>query len=155
MNNTVKKILGFGAVAVLAAGSAGAAVWWYLPKPAVVAGQAAPEPAPGPRKPARYVTLEKVIVMLQRSPGDTQAHYISADLVLATTAEDEKTTREHLPMLRSVAVRTLSGFPMSTASGMTVEQYATQINTSFKAHYAKEKSDKPFTDVMIGKLIIE
>lgn len=150
MNKTVARLISFGALAVLAGGIAGGALWYYRPQ---LAGVAAPEPEA--RQRARYVTLEKVIVMLKRGPDDAQAHYISADLVLATTADGEKTTREHLPMLRSVAVRTLSAFPMSTASNMTVEQYASQINTSFKAHYAKEKSDKPFTDVMIGKLIIE
>lgn len=151
MNKTIARILAFGTLAVLAAATAGGAIWWYRPQLASAAGLAAAEP----RKAARYVTLEKVIVMLKRSPDDTEAHYISADLVLATNADDEKTTREHLPMLRSVALRTLSAYPMGTASNMTVEQYAAQINNSFKAHYAKEKSDKPFTDVMIGKLIIE
>ncbi|MDB5790367.1 MAG: Flagellar protein FliL, partial [Massilia sp.] len=38
---------------------------------------------------------------------------------------------------------------------MTVEQFAAQLNKTFDASYASEERDKPFDEVMIGKLIIE
>jgi flagellar FliL protein len=156
MNNKLKMILGVTGVALISAAAAGAAVWWYAPSsaPGAAAAKAQVE-AKADKKPAKYVTLDKVIVMLRREPNQAAAHYLSADLVLATTAEHEKKTKEHLPLLRSIAVRALSGYAMSTASAMTVQQYADELNRTFDASYAKEKSEKPFTEVMIGKLIIE
>ena len=126
-----------GAVVVSAAG-AGGAVWWLMPKPAVAAGADKKAEAEKPKdgKPAKYVTL-------------------STDLVLATTAAKEKETKENLPLLRSLAVRTLSGYTMTEASTMTVEKYAEQLNQSFNAAYEHEHTEKPFSEVMIGKLIIE
>jgi flagellar FliL protein len=156
MNKKLKTVLGVTAVALLSAALAGAAVWRYGPSQAAAAG--APQKADvkaEKKKPAKYVTLDKVIVMLRRAPNEAETHYLSADLVLATTEEHEKKAKEHLPLLRSIAVRALSAHAMSTASAMTVQQYADELNRTFDASYAKEKSEKPFTEVMIGKLIIE
>lgn len=154
MKNKVKLILAFVLVAVLAAGIAGGA-FWYLSKPVAAGAPVAEEKAPTGKKARKYMTLEKVIVMLRRNPGDTESHYLSADLVITTTEEKEKHTKEHLPLLRSIAVRALSSYPMDKAQVMTVEQFAEQINQAFDASYAKEKAEKPFSEVMIGKLIIE
>ncbi|WP_312439588.1 flagellar basal body-associated FliL family protein [Janthinobacterium sp.] len=158
MNTKVKLIGGFVLVAVLAAGAAGGAMW-YLARP--VAGHAdvadsKPPPAPATGKKARkFLTLDKVIVMLRHAPGDTDTHYLSADLVIATTEEKEKLTKDHLPLMRSIAVSTLSGFAVDKAQSMTVEQYAEQINKAFNLSYEREQMEKPFTEVMVGKLIIE
>lgn len=158
MNTKVKLIGGFVLVAVLAAGAAGGAMW-YLARP--VAGHAdvadskpAPPPATG-KKARKFLTLDKVIVMLRHAPGDTDTHYLSADLVIATTEEKEKLTKDHLPLMRSIAVSTLSGFAVDKAQSMTVEQYAEQINKAFNLSYEREQMEKPFTEVMVGKLIIE
>ena len=159
MKMKLSSMLAFAGVALLSAAVAGGAMWWYGPHDAVPAGAAAAataEPAiDEDRAPAKYITLDKVIVMLKRNEGDTQAHYISTDLVLATTEENEKKAKEHLPMLRTVAVRALSSYALKEASAMTVEQFAERLNTSFEATYAAEKTEKPFSEVMIGKLIIE
>ena len=145
-----------GAVIVSAAG-AGGAVWWFMPKPAAAAGTAKKVEPDKPKdgKPLKYVTLDKVIVMLRRGPDESDAHYLSTDLVLSTEASKEKETKENLPLLRSLAVRTLSSYTMHEASNMTVEQYAEQLNKSFDANYEHEHTEKPFVQVMIGKLIIE
>lgn len=158
MNMKMKLIAGFVGVAVLAAGAAGGAIW-YLAKPvaapgAVAEAKAPPPPATG-KKARKFITLDKVIVMLRRGPGDTDTHYLSADLVIATTEEKEKLTKDHLPLMRSIAVSTLSSFPMDKAQTMTVEQYAEQINKAFNVSYEREQMEKPFTEVMVGKLIIE
>lgn len=159
MKKNLKLIVGFLLVAIIGASAAGGALWWlYLKKPAVAGAEkaaVAEEKAPTGKHARKYLTLEKVIVMLRRSPGDTESHYLSADLVITTTEEKEKQAKDHLPLMRSIAVKALSSYPMETAQTMTVEQFATQINTAFDASYAKEKADKPFSEVMIGKLIIE
>ncbi|MCC6069938.1 flagellar basal body-associated FliL family protein [Massilia sp. GCM10020059] len=152
-------MLAFAGVALASAAVAGAAMWWYGPVPGANPLAAAEAEqlvdVDENKEPARYVTLDKVIVMLKRNTGDTQAHYISTDLVLSTTEENEKKAKEHLPMLRTVAVRALSSYALNEASAMTVEQFAERLNSAFEATYAAEKTEKPFSQVMIGKLIIE
>ena len=158
MNKKLSSMLAFTGVALVSAAVAGAAMWWYAPVPGFDSAAAGAEQAAEideNKEPARYVTLDKVIVMLKRNTGDTQAHYISTDLVLSTTEENEKKAKEHLPMLRTVAVRALSSYALNEASAMTVEQFAERLNSSFEATYAAEKTEKPFSEVMIGKLIIE
>lgn len=147
-----KLIIAFAGVAIAAAAAAGGAMWYMSPAPA--AGAAAVKPAPE-KKPTKYVTLDKVIVMLRRAPTEQAAHYLSVDLVLATTPAEEKETKEHLPLLRSIAVSALSARTMAEASTMTVDQYAAELNKVFDASYEKENHVKPFSEVMVGKLIIE
>lgn len=147
-----KLIIAFAGVALAAAAAAGGAMWYMKPAPS--AGAVAAKPAPE-KSLTKYVTLDKVIVMLRRAPNEQAAHYLSVDLVLATKPEDEKTTKEHLPLLRSIVVSALSARTLAEASSMTVDQYAAELNKTFNASYEKENHVKPFTEVMIGKLIIE
>ena len=157
MNTKVKLIGGFVLVALLAAGAAGGTMW-YLAKPVAGHGEVAdakPAPPATGKKARKFLTLDKVIVMLRHGPGDTDTHYLSADLVIATTEENEKLAKSHLPLMRSIAVSTLSSFSMDKAQAMTVEQYAEQINKAFTVSYEREQMEKPFSEVMVGKLIIE
>ena len=160
MNSKLKIMIGVVAVLLVGAASAGGAMWWMQsqePAQAVPGAAAQHEPKKKEKsdKPAKYVTLDKVIVMLRRGPNEASAHYLSTDLVLATTADQEKQAKEHLPLLRAVAVRALSSHTLAQASSMTVEQFAVLLNQTFDASYASEERDKPFDEVMIGKLIIE
>jgi flagellar FliL protein len=152
MNSKTKMMIAFAGVALASAAVAGGAVWWFAARGAHAP---APKKIEAAKKPSKYVTLDKVIVMLRRGPADAEPHYLAADLVLATTDEKEKQTKENLPLLRSIAVRALSGYALPAASSMTVEQYADQLNRAFNASYASERLEKPFSEVMIGKLIIE
>jgi len=150
----MKKIIAIAGAVIIAAAGAGGAVWWFMPKPAAAAGTEKKEEKKE-AKPVKYVTLDKVIVMLRRGPNEGESHYLSTDLVLATEPAKEKETKENLPLLRSLAVRTLSSYTMEQASTMTVEKYAEQLNHSFNAEYERMHAEKPFAEVMIGKLIIE
>ena len=159
----MKMIIALALVAVVGAAVAGGAVW-YMSKgkeePAVTAdGKPVKKPAKKEEKedktPPKYLTVDKVVIMLKRQPGDTLSHYMSADLVITTSEKKEKETKEQLPMLRSVAVRTLSNLPMATAQVMTIDQFAAELNKAFEATYEHEGREKPFSEVMIGKLIIE
>ena len=159
----MKMIIALVLVAVVGAAVAGGAVW-YMSKgkeePSAAAdGKPAKKPAKKEEKedksPPKYLTVDKVIIMLKRQPGDTVSHYMSADLVITTSEKKEKEAKEQLPMLRSVAVRTLSNLPMATAQVMTIDQFAGELNKAFEATYEHEGREKPFSEVMIGKLIIE
>lgn len=156
MNSKAKLIAAFLGVAILAAGAAGGAMWYLAPAQSGKAGAAAEAPKKAlEKKPTKYVTLDKVIVMLRRAPSEAAAHYLSVDLVLATTTEQEKEAKEHLPLLRSIVVSSLSTHTLAEANAMTVDQYAALLNQTFNANYEKENHEKPFSEVMIGKLIIE
>ena len=163
----MKMIVAFALVAVVGAAVAGGAVW-YMSKGDDAAAEAhdgkdgkdakakkAKKEEKKDETQPKYLTVDKVIIMLKRVPTDTSAHYMSADLVITTNAKQEKEAKEHLPMLRSVAVRTLSNLPMATAQVMTIDQFAAELNKAFDDTYEQEGREKPFSEVMIGKLIIE
>jgi flagellar FliL protein len=155
MKKSFKTMFAFAGVAILSGAVAAGTVWRVMQPPASGAASRVAAKKEAVKKPNRYVTLDKVIVMLRRGPHDSTTHYLAADLVLATTDEKERTAKEHLPMLRSVAVRALSGYEMPAAADMTVEQYAAQLNKTFDASYAQDRLEKPFSQVLISKLIIE
>ena len=153
-----KTILAIVGAVIISAAGAGGAVWWFMPKPAAAAAEGKEKKAEAEKKeakPMKYVTLDKVIVMLRRGPNETEAHYLSTDLVLATEHAKEKETKENLPLIRSLAVRTLSSYTMAEESSMSVDKYAEKLNHAFDASYEHEHAEKPFAEVMIGKLIIE
>lgn len=151
-------------VALVCGGGAGAAVWFMTPKADAAEAHHDEGKKPAKKKkkeeeeevgPVKYLTVDKVIVMLRRSPNEAVPHYLSADLVVTTPVKQEKEAKEHLPLLRSVAVRTLSGLPMDKAQAMTIDEFAAALNKAFEEEYEKDEREKPFREVMIGKLILE
>ena len=163
----MKMIVAFALVAVVGAAAAGGAVWYMSKGDAATADAHDGKDGKDKSKkvvkkeekkddvPPKYLTVDKVIIMLKRQPGDTASHYMSADLVISTSPKTEKEAKEQLPMLRSVAVRTLSNLPIATAQMMTIDQFAAELNKAFDETYEHEGREKPFSEVMIGKLIIE
>lgn len=148
-----KLIMMVAGLLLVGAGAAGGALWFLKGNGAEPAKAAAEEKKNA--EPLKYLTIEKVIVMLRRQPGETVPHYMSADLVIATTVKQEKEAKEALPLLRSVAVRALSALPMEKASMMTIDQFVEELNKAYDEAYAKEARERPFQQVMIGKLILE
>lgn len=151
-----KTLIALAAIVVLlAAGGAGA--WFYLGSHAKKDQEA--EKPPVDNRVYKYVTLDKVIVMLRNAAAEGEvpggAHYLAVDLVFKTPQEKEKIAKEHLPLLRSVAVKALSAYTRDVAVGMTIDQFSAAINRAYSESYARDQQEKPFTDVLIGKLIIE
>jgi flagellar FliL protein len=161
------KIIAAVVIVVILLGAIGAGVAWLgmrarpgaVPQAAAAASGVAKAlvaaPATIDTREQKYVTLEKVIVMLRREPSDPVTHYMAIDLVFKTAEDNERTTKEHLPMLRSVAVKELSSYSFEKAAPMTIDQFAAEINRAFTESYAREHREKPFSEAMIGKLIIE
>ncbi|MFT4173476.1 MAG: flagellar basal body protein [Rhodocyclaceae bacterium] len=134
---------------------AGAGGAWWLLRPKTPDAKPAAREVEMDRTEYKYISLEKVIVMLRSREGEPMSHYLAVDLVFKTPLKNEKLTKEHLPLLRAVAVKALSGYTMDKAGQMTVDQFAVDINRAFTANYAAERASKPFTEALIGKLIIE
>lgn len=147
-----KKKFWIGAVAAAILGAAGAGAWLAWPQ---LSGKFAKKASPQEVVEYKYVNLDKVIVMLRDNAGGPMAHYLALDLVFKTTAQKEKATKEHLPLLRSVALKALADYPMDKASRMSIDQFSQALNQAFTAAYARDRSEKPFTEALIGKLIIE
>lgn len=103
----------------------------------------------------KYLNLDKVIVMLRKADGEVASHYLAVDLVLKTPNEAERVARDHLPLLRSVTVKALSNITMEEASRASVDDLTSLINAAFVQTYANDREGKPFTEALIGKLIIE
>lgn len=159
----MKIIIAFVLVAVVGAAVAGGAVWYMSKGGEEHAEESTDSKKKKPKKeekkkselPPKYLTVDKVVVMLRHEPTDNVTHYLSADLVVTTDAKREKETKENLPMLRSVAVKTLSNLPMASARVMTIDQFAAELNKAFDHEFEEEGREKPFDEVMIGKLIVE
>lgn len=145
-------------VTVLALGLGVGATWWFMKGgTAISSAEAAPvpaEPEPDDRV-YKYLSLEKVIVMLRGVEGEPAPHYLALDLVFKTPEEHERNAREQLPLLRSVAVKELSTLTMDRAGKMSVEELTATMSKAFEDKYAKDRAERPFTEVMIGKLIVE
>src|SRR5690349_12112471 len=113
-----------GAV-LLTAGAAGGGFWWWQ------RGHSTEAKAPPPPKPStfRYVSMDKVIVMLRSQAGDPLAHYMAVDVVFkADDLVKEKAVKDQLPLLRSVTVKALSEFTLEKAGALTIEQLTTEVN---------------------------
>lgn len=150
-----RQLIAFALVGLLTAAAGGGGVWWWLQRqPHDGAAAAAAKPAYDHQE-YKYVSLEKVIVMLRSGAGEPLSHYLAVDLVFKTAADKERTVKEHLPLLRSVAVMALSTYPLEKASSMTMAQLAADINAAYDASYQHERREKPFAEALIGKLIIE
>lgn len=147
-----KLIIAIVAAFLLSASAGGAVAWWAL-KPK--AAEAAADSSVVDHQEYRYLNLEKVIVMLRGTAGEPMSHYLAVDLVFKTPLKTEKTTKEHLPLLRSVTVMALSAYTLEKASAMSIDEFAKEISGAINDRYAAEHGEKPFAEVMISKLIIE
>jgi len=140
-------------IGVVALSAGGGAAWWLMASQ----GRAAEATGAGEvdTRAYRYLSLDKVIVMLRKTDGDVVSHYVAMDLVFKTPIDNERVTREHLPMLRSVTVKALSTITLEEATRATVDDLTHLVNAAYTETYANDRAGKPFTEAMIGKLIIE
>jgi len=158
MKQKLKLIAVIALVGLLAAAAAGAGVWWALGARAPQGDTpeaAAPADDGKPAPDYKYVTLEKVLVMLRSNEGASVPHYMAVDVVFKTLPEQEKRAKEHLPLLRTVAVKALSAYTLEGARAMTVPEFAEVLNKAYQGSYAVERREAPFAEALIGKLIIE
>lgn len=161
-NKNLVLVLSISVAMLLALLIAGGVVWWRAQSRAPATGQAAAsapasaaETASHDKTKYKYVSLEKIIVMLRGKDGEPVSHYLAMDLVFKAREENEKAVKEHLPLLRSVAVKSLSSYTMDKAGMMSIDQFTADINHAFADKYKREQTEKPFSEAMISKLIIE
>ncbi|KVO87706.1 hypothetical protein WL21_04820 [Burkholderia ubonensis] len=137
-------------VVVVAAGAAGA-VMMVAGNP--FAGTQPPKAAIA-AEPARYVALDKLIVML-RASGGARARYMSVDLVF--TAPDDKAerrVREQLPYLRALSYQALSEYGVADVMNMRPADYADILNKAYASAYGAGDT-APFTGVMVARVTVD
>ena len=148
MKLKTKLFLGGLTLALLAGAAAGA--WWWLGR--------ANGPAQAEAKKSidyKYVSLDKVLVMLRGEHGEAVPHYMAIDLVFKAEPADEARAKEHLPLLRTVAVKALSVHTVQSAAAMSVDQVAQLLNKAYAESYKADGRKPPFAEALVGKLIIE
>ena len=151
MNKSVGIIL--GVALLVCAGAAGGAWWWVQQQggAAPVVNAAAKLDASQPS----YLTLDKIVVMLRPDPDRTQNTYVSLDLVFRTDKAHTKEVKGELPMLKGVAVRTVSKVDVVQAKAMTIEEWTDLLSLDLMAAYEQQESRRAFDQVMVSRLIIE
>jgi flagellar protein FliL len=102
---------------------------------------------------ARFVTLDKVIVMLNE-PDTFHSRYLSLDLVFQTDAKHEKQVKEQLPLLRSTAYHVLAPYSTQAIRGMDVDQLTGVLQDAYAKAYGGTR-ELPFSHVQIAKQMIE
>lgn len=141
------------AIAVLLCVAVMGGAWWWV--------QQQGGAAKGPQAPhidmqqASYVTLDKVVVMLKAPEGRSNNYYLSADLVLRSDKAHEKALKAELPMLKSVAVRTLSQMDVVEARAMSMAAWSELLQRELFAAYDEHPDLRWFDQVSISRLIIE
>jgi flagellar FliL protein len=145
-------IIVLGTVVVL--GGAGGGAWFMLrAKDAKKADE--PKPVEVDKREYKYISLDKVVVMLKPAAGDTDAHYVAIDIEFKALAESAEAVKEQLPLLRSSAVKLFSGVTAEEAKSASIDATTDKLNKAFAASYAAEHTTEPFTEAMIGKFIVE
>lgn len=141
-------------VTALVCAAAGAGAWWWHQQGA---GASTVQQAPAlDMGQSRYVTLDKIVVMLQtQAESPSSNRYLSLDLVLRTDSLHEKAVKADLPMLKGVAVRTLSQLDVERAKGMSIDAWTDVLSADLMAAYADRPMLRHFDQVMVSRLIIE
>ena len=109
---------------LLCVGVVGAALIWVQKN---AASAAAPQAVQMDASQLSYVTLEKVVVMIDSSPVRGRNQYLSVDLVLRTDKVHEKTAKSDLPMLKGVAVRSISKIGVEQARAMDIDAWTSLL----------------------------
>lgn len=150
-----RQILILALVGLLMAAGGGGGAWWWLQRSGHAGAAQAATPMVLDKQEYRYVTLDDVIVMLRGKAGEPLSHYMAVDLVFKTAVDKERIVKSHLPLLRAVAVKALSAYPLDKASATTVEQLSVDLNAAYQASYLQDRHEMPFSEALVSKLIIE
>ena len=142
---------------VVVLGGAGGGAWFMLRSKDKDKDAKAAEPKAVEidKREYKYISLDKVVVMLRPASGETDAHYIALDVEFKALAESAEAVKEQLPLLRSSAVKLFSTITADDAKRATIDETTKKLNKAFADSYAAEHTTEPFTEAMIGKIIIE
>lgn len=147
-----KLLIIVGVLVLLFAGLAGAGFWWL--QQSAGGGRVEQAPEVDAKQPS-YVTLDKIVVMLRTNSSRSGNYYLSLDLVFRTDKKHEKAVKADLPMLKGVAVRTLTQVDVEQAKAMSIDEWTEVLGRDLMAAYEGRMAMRGFDQVMVTRLIIE
>ncbi len=104
---------------------------------------------------ARYVPLDKLIVMLRAAEGASRPRYVVLDLVFsASDAKSEKQVREHLPVLRATAYSVMAERTAADVQRMGPIELAAVLNKEYEHAYGGADRT-PFDKVLVTKVMMD
>ena len=104
---------------------------------------------------ARYVPLDKLIVMLRGTEGSARPRYLVMDLVFsAADAKLEKQVRDQLPVLRATAYRTLATQTPADVQRMGPVDFSNLLRAEFESAYGAGNR-VPFEQVLVTKVMMD
>ncbi|HEX7935160.1 MAG TPA: flagellar basal body-associated protein FliL [Paraburkholderia sp.] len=148
----LKRIILIALIAIVAAGVAGAGVWFFMSKRAPApASAAAPAPAPTPT----FFPLDSMTVNLQSDDG--QQHFLRIGLTLKLV--DAKTPQEltdHMPEIRSRILLALSNHhPDELAPLDGKRALATELRTLIEQPTDKGAAPIHVRDVLFTEFVVQ
>lgn len=145
------KIIIAGVVTILVLGGAGV-LWFTGIFP--FTGKKAPAAPVLATEDARYLPLEKLVVML-RADTATRPRYLLIDLVFKTEAgKNEKLAREQLPLLRAVSYQALSEYSAAEVMKMRPADYSKCLKSAYTKAYGAA-DEWPFSEVLVSKVMVD
>lgn len=149
-----KKVVMVVVIALLLCVGVAGGAWWWVQQQSGGTQKVIQAPKLDASQP-KYVVLDKIVVMLRPEEGRSNNTYLSLDMVFRTDKTHEKTVKGDLPMLKGVAVRTLSKLEVSQARAMSIEEWTDLLNREVMAAYEGQQDLRFFDQVMVSRLIIE
>ncbi|CAJ0819431.1 MULTISPECIES: flagellar basal body-associated FliL family protein [Ralstonia] len=156
----MKKNLMIAAIAVaVVLATAGATAFTMSRMNGASAASAAPVvPAPARNAisdEARYVSLEKLVVMLRNDgPGARPRHLVMDLVFVAANAKQEKAVREQLPILRATAFRAFAEHTPDEVVRMHPDDFEAALDKEYAAAYGRTNR-MPFEQVLVTKAMMD
>lgn len=105
-------------------------------------------------KPQKFIEVKNVVVTLQTTAH--QQHYLQMDLAFATSDEEgQKEVNELSPVLRGTTVTLLSAMDYDALREMPMDTLRQKLLAAYTARFIKLQTEKPFTDVIISKMVYQ
>lgn len=123
-------------------------------------GGSAPEAAQPPARVsisdgARYVPLEKLVVMLRNDTAGARPRHLVMDLVfVAANAKREKAVREQLPILRATAFRAFAERTPDEVAQMHPDDFEAALDKEYALAYGRNER-APFDQVLVTKAMMD
>lgn len=105
-------------------------------------------------KPQKFIEVKNVVVTLQTA--EHEQHYLLMDLAFATSdKEGQQKVNELSPVLRGTTVSLLSTIDYDALREMPMDTLRQKLLAAYTARFTKLQTEKPFTDVIISKMVYQ
>lgn len=105
-------------------------------------------------KPEKFIEVKNVVVSLQNA--DHEQHYVLMDLAFASSDEEAvKEINDLAPVLRSATVSLLSAMDYDELRALKMDAIRQKLMAEYTARFTALHTTKPFTDVIISKMVYQ